>query len=82
MENTQNAQSVQEHFNELSEKVEQLSDTDKKFVLWLLLREYQANINVREHVDTVAQYREFVFNRNLHVSCNEIIEMLSFELWV
>lgn len=34
----------QEHFEELSNKMEDLSDTDKKFVLWTLLGEYEKEI--------------------------------------
>lgn len=72
---------VQKHFNELANKLDELSDTDKNFVLWLLLREYQEKIDIPKHTDTLEEYRKFVFNHNLSVSCNEIIEMLSYELW-
>ena len=68
-------------FRELDTEMENWSEDEKHFVLWLLLREYQAKLDIPEHLDTIEDYRKYMFNHGLYVGCNELIEMLSWELW-
>ena len=72
---------IQERCKLIDTQLEKGTEFDKRFILWLLLREYQAKIDIPEYTDTLEEYRKFVFNQNLSVSCGEIIEMLSYELW-
>ena len=71
----------EQRFHELDAEIEKLSEDEKNFVLWLLLREYAAKIEIPEHIDTIEDYRKEKVNHNLLVDCNELIDMLGFELW-
>lgn len=71
----------EKRFHELDAELEKLSTYEKNFILWLLLREYQAKLDVPEHLDTIEDYRKYIVNHGLYVDCNNVIEMLGWELW-
>ena len=71
----------EKRFHGLDAEIEKLSADEKNFVLWLLLREYAANIDIPKEINTIEDYRKERFNHNLLVDCNELIDMLNFELW-
>lgn len=71
----------EQRFRELDAEVEKLSADEKNFVLWLLLREYAGKLEIPEHLDTIEDYRKEKVNHGLLVDCNELIDMLDFELW-
>lgn len=73
----------EERFQEIDSEIETWSEDEKKFALWLLLRNFY-NINEKEIpkvVNTINDYSKDVFYRRLLVDCNEIIDILRFELW-
>lgn len=62
--------------------IDGMSDEEKKFELWYLLREYHDNeLKIPENSSTVDEYKEMVFKRDLNVAVNHIIEILGYELW-
>lgn len=71
----------EQRFRELDAEVEKLSADEKNFVLWLLLREYADKLEIPEEINTIEDYRKERFNHGLLVDCNELIDMLDFELW-
>lgn len=73
----------EQNFNEIAEKLESLSNDEKHFILWLLLREYsEENVKeIPERSDTIEDYRKENFYHNLCVECNDLIDVLRFELW-
>lgn len=71
----------EQRFRELDAEVEKLSADEKNFVLWLLLREYAGKLEIPEEINTIEDYRKERFNHGLLVDCNELIDMLDFELW-
>lgn len=68
-------------FHELDAQVENLTVDEKNFVLWLLLREYANRLDIPEQLNTIEDYRKEKVNRSLYVDCNELIDMLNYELW-
>lgn len=71
----------EQRFHELDAEIEKLSEDEKNFVLWLLLREYADKLEIPEEINTIEDYRKEKVNHNLLVDCNELIDMLGFELW-
>ena len=73
----------EQRFNEIADKLKELSKDEKKFILWFLLREYgEENAKeIPERSDTLEDYRKEKFYRDLCCDCNNLFETLSFELW-
>ena len=68
-------------FCELDVEVEDMTVEEQNFVLWLLLRKYADRLDIPEQCHTVEDYRKEKVNHGLWVNCNELIDMLNFELW-
>jgi len=73
----------EQRFNEIADKLEELSKDEKHFILWLLLREYgEENAKeIPERSDTLEDYRKEKFYHDLCCDCNNLIDILRFELW-
>ena len=73
----------EQRFNEIADKLEKLSKDEKHFILWLLLREYgEENAKeIPERSDTLEDYRKEKFYYDLCYDCNNLIDILRFELW-
>lgn len=69
--------------HELDEKLNKLSTDEKHFILWLLLKEFSEENakEIPERSDTIEDFRKEKFYHDLYVDCNELIDVLSFELW-
>lgn len=70
-----------EKFRELDEMLDKLSDDEKNFALSLLLAWYKRNIEFSQQLETVQDYAIDSLKRRLDRSCDELIEMLWWELW-
>ena len=68
-------------FHQLDAQIESLTTDEKNFILWLLLREYADRLDIPEQLNTIEDYRKEKINRSLYVDCNELIDMLNYELW-
>ena len=68
-------------FCELDTKVEELTVDEQNFVLWLLLRKYADRLDIPEHANTLEEHKLMTFNHNLWVDCNELVDILDYELW-
>jgi hypothetical protein len=68
-------------FHQLDAQIESLTADEKNFILWLLLREYANRLDIPEQLNTIEDYRKEKVNRSLYVDCNELIDMLNYELW-
>ena len=70
-------------FHELDAEIENWSEDEKHFALWLLLRDVHdaRGKEIPETIDTIDDYRKERFNHGLCVDCNELIDILAFELW-
>ena len=68
-------------FHQLDAQIESLTVDEQNFVLWLLLRKYAERIDIPEQLNTIEDYRKEKVNRSLYVGCNELIDMLNYELW-
>ncbi len=71
----------EERFVKLDDEIETWSDDEKNFVLWQLLKYYGNKLDIPEKIETIEDYRKEKVNHGLWVSCTELINMLSFELW-
>ena len=71
----------EEKFGLISDELDKLSVDEQNFVLWLLLRKYAERIDIPEHADTVKEYAVMTLMHNILVDCNEIIDLLNYELW-
>ena len=73
----------EQRFNEIADKLEKLSKDEKHFILWLLLREYSEENakEIPERSDTLDDYRKEKFYHDLCCDCNNLIDILRFELW-
>ena len=71
----------EKRFHELDAEVKKLSTDEKNFVLWLLLREYADRLDIHENPNTLEEHKLMTFNHNLWVDCNELVDILSYELW-
>lgn len=71
----------EEKFIELDDEIESWSDDEKNFILWQLLKYYGNKLDIPEKIETIEDYRKEKVNHDLLVSCNELIDMLGFELW-
>ena len=71
----------EKRFCELDDEVNNWSEDEKNFVLWQLLKDYAGRLEIPEHCNTIEDYRKEKVNHGLLVSCNELIDMLMFELW-
>ena len=71
----------EERFRELDTKVEELTVDEQNFVLWLLLRKYADRLEIPEHANTLEEHKLMTFNHNLWVDCNELVDILDYELW-
>lgn len=73
----------EQRFDEISDKLEELTKDEERFALWLLLRKYseENEKEIPERSDTLEDYRKEKFYRDLCRDCNNLIETLSFELW-
>ena len=72
---------IEERLRIIDDEIQKLSEYEKHFVLWLLLREYQDKLDVPEHMDSIEDYRKYIVNHGLYVDCNAIIDVLGWELW-
>lgn len=62
--------------------IEEMDSWEKKCALWMLLRWYDANeMEVPMEPDTVKEYKEYVFMRDVKVTINHLIELLGFDIW-
>ena len=71
----------EEMFKAIDTELQKLSEDEKHFIMWLLLREYEAGI---EFPKTLETKQDFAVNRlaeKVRNACNEVIEMLEWELW-
>ena len=71
----------EKRFCELDTEVEKWSDDEKNFVLWLLLKDYANRLDIPEELNTIEDYRKEKVNHGLWVDCNELVDMLNYELW-
>ena len=71
----------EERFCQLDTEINNLTENEQNFVLWLLLRKYADRLDIPEHCNTIEDYRKEKVNHALWVDCNELIDMLNFELW-
>ena len=71
----------EQRFCELDMEIENWSDDEKHFVLWQLLKDYGNKLDIPEQCNTIEDYRKEKVNHGLWVCCNELIDMLKFELW-
>jgi hypothetical protein len=71
----------EEKFKKICEGLDNLSDDEKRFALWLLLRDYGDKLDIPKEINTIEDFRKERFNRGLLVDCNELIDILSYELW-
>lgn len=71
----------EQRFHELDDMVESWSVDEQNFVLWLLLRKYAERIDIPEHANTLDEYRIATCMHNTLVACNEVIDILNYELW-
>ena len=71
----------EERFHAIDTEIEKLSVDEQNFVLWLLLRKYADRLEIPEYLDTIEDYYKAKTIHDLLVDCNELIEMLDFELW-
>ena len=71
----------EQRFKDICEELEAWTDDERHFALWLLLRNYSDKLEIPKQLDTIEDYRKEKVNRGLLVDCNELIDMLSFELW-
>lgn len=74
---------MEERLKDLVAKLEGLSSCEKHFVLWLLLREYseENEKEIPERSDTIEDFRKEKFYHGLCSECNDLIDVLDFELW-
>lgn len=62
--------------------IEEMDSWEKKCALWMLLRWYDAKeMEVPMEPDTVEEYKEYVFMRDVKVTINHLIELLGFDIW-
>ena len=68
----------EQRFNEIADKLEELSKDEKHFI-----REYgEENAKeIPERSDTLEDYRKEKFYHDLCCDCNNLIDILGFELW-
>ena len=71
----------EERFRELDTEIENWSEDEKCFVLWLLLREYESNTEFPKQIETKKDFMVHRMIETIKKSCNEVIKMLEFELW-
>lgn len=71
----------EQRFIELDDQIEAMSSDEQNFMLHQLLRKYAERIEIPEHCDTIEEYRKQKVNHDLLVDCNEIMDMVAFELW-
>lgn len=73
----------EQRFHEIDNKINKMSSEEKHFALWLLLKEYSEENakHIPERIDTIEDYRKEKFYHDLYVNCNELINILNFELW-
>lgn len=74
---------MEERLKDLAAKLEGLSSYEKHFVLWLLFREYseENGKEISERSDTIEDFRKEKFYYELCAECNDLIDVLGFELW-
>lgn len=68
-------------FCELDTEIESWSVDEQNFVLWQLLKKYADRLDIPEELHTIEDYRKEKVNHGLWVNCNELIDMLKWELW-
>ena len=71
----------EEKFCLIGDEIDKLSVDEQNFVLWLLLRKYAERIDIPEHANTLDEYRIATCMHNTLVACNEVIDILNYELW-
>ena len=71
----------EKRFCELDDEIESWSDDEKHFVLWQLLKDYGNKLDIPEQCNTIEDYRKEKVNHGLWVCCNELVDMLNYELW-
>lgn len=73
----------EQRFNDIADNLESLPNDEKHFILWLLLREYNEENAKRipERSDTIEDYKKEIFYHGLCAECNNLIDLLRFELW-
>ena len=73
----------EQKFMELDKKLDELSIDEKHFVLWRLLREYgEENAKeIPERTETIEDFRKEKFYHDLCCDCNNLIDILNFDLW-
>ena len=71
----------EERFKKICEELETWSDDERHFALWLLLRDYAGKLDIPREVKTIEECYKYKINHDLYVDCNELIDMLNFELW-
>lgn len=68
-------------FCELDNQIETLTVDEQNFMLWQLLKKYADRIEIPERCESIEDYRKYKVNHDLLVDCNELIDMLLFELF-
>ncbi len=70
-------------FHEIDDQLNKMPKDEKRFTLWLLLREYNEDNakEISEKSDTIEDYRKEKFYHDLCAECADIIDFLRFELW-
>ena len=71
----------EKRFDELDAEIEKWSEDEKNFVRWLLLREYESKLEFPNQMESKNDFATYKLIERLKKSCNELIEMLSWELW-
>lgn len=49
---------MEERFTELDNMIESMTELERKFVMWQLLKRYKDSISMPEHLDTIEDYRK------------------------
>lgn len=71
----------EKRFCELDNQIETLSVDEQNFMLWQLLKKYADRLEIPERCETIEDYRKEKVNHGLWVACNELVDMLLFELF-
>ena len=71
----------EEKFCIISDELDELSVDEQNFILWLMLKKYAERIDIPEHANDLHEYMVMTLKHNILVDCNEIIDILNYELW-
>lgn len=73
---------TQKLFEKLDEQVENMTETEQNFMLWQLLKKYADRLEIPKKCETIDDYRKEKLNQRLLAACNDLEDMLCWELWM